>query len=139
MVNKVVKLGLLFDNNKIPTWMYESLKRVLGYDFVDLSLVISSPKSKTESSSKLYNLYKKVDEKLFLSENSATELKNYQPLVEDIESVEISEVEKIESFELDIIVNLSTLLDVTSLISCAKLGIYSFVGVDEYRYLKMCK
>ena len=134
MVNKVVKLGLLFDDKLIPAWMYESLKRVLEYDFVITSLLIHSPKTQNNTKPYLYKMYESIDKKLFSPEYDASKLKPSKDLFGDINSFDINDIEKIKNYDLDIIINLSTLNDISSLQSCVKLGIYSFVGVDEDRF-----
>jgi hypothetical protein len=121
-----LKLGLLLDSFFIPAWIHHSFERIVNSDYAEISLIVlgkSADKGNQQQDVKdnrsgLTRLYRSIDERIFVRGNSAIALADIRELLKTADIIEVkpvfkggkcfletADIEKIQGFGLDILVN----------------------------------
>ena len=151
---QTLKLGILLDSFEVPEWIYLMLKKIQNSDYSEINLIILNniPKEKKVLSSRnksshkyfLYFLYKKLDEKFFYSDPNPFEIKNIYKFLEKVPTIKIipeqsefsdrvidDDINKIKSYELDIIIHLGLRNLRGKILQSSKFGVWSFYHDDN--------
>lgn len=124
-----LRIGLLLDSYLLPAWIFTAIERIIHSDCVDLALVVLNRSQAKRCSSSmvlgrgcnhwLYHIFNAVDEKLFLHGSIASAQINalgmlanipilaMDPIDEgDTQYFSTSDIQRIKSYQLDILVKI---------------------------------
>jgi hypothetical protein len=104
MNQRKLKLGILLDSYDVPAWAYRSLERIADSDYAEFALVILNSSAYVHKSEVggvwknrrklVYQVFRAIDEKLFIREQNAFELKNARGLLSNAPVIEVRPIEK---------------------------------------------
>jgi hypothetical protein len=155
MKNKL-RIGLLLDGDKVPAWAYQMLEKLVHSNYAAISLKIQNQPPLQKSKKDLlpiriwknrhslaYILYQRFDQKKFSPEKDAFEEKDISTLfhaptllVSPIQkkfsdTFPKEDVEKIRSYDLDILIRLGFRILRGDILRAAKCGIWSYHHGDN--------
>lgn len=115
-----------------PRWVRKSLEDVLVAGVSTFELVVKVPPEKNVRESLLYKLYNRMDRRMFTVTPQALEPGSIEDLIGSVPTLSIAELEKIASFNLDVLVNFGSTKLNSKLASAAKNGVWFYkFGTDE--------
>lgn len=126
MKNKI-KIGIIVDNIMLPYWQYSIIARLVNSDFAIIDSIIYNREKKEEKSSwksVIYNLYTKLDKRLYKVNIDAFIQKDITPLIKDVKSIKNN---------IDIFINFSS----SNLYLPSKYGVWRYpetLGFWEVMY-----
>jgi hypothetical protein len=100
----VLKVGIIIESFVQPRWVCRALERILASGVATFELVVEVPPGGAGRSF-LYKLYNRMDRALFPPAPNAMERINIEELVRSAPRLSAAELEKIRSFNLDVVVN----------------------------------
>ena len=121
----VIRVGIIVESFVQPRWVYGALERILASGVATFELVVEVPPGST-SKSFLYKLYNRMDHALFPPAPNAMEPVNIEDLVRAAPRLSSEELEKIRSFNLDVLVNFGPSELNAKLANSAKHGIWFY-------------
>lgn len=153
-MTRKLKIGILLNSFEITSWEYIMLKKIVDGDYATIALTIMyddrSPKPSllsklfTKRRQLLYYIYAFIDKKLFTPKNNVFDLKNGEEIFQNVDSIAIQpikkkysdyyhdqDVEKIKTYELDVILRLGHRILRGSILNTAKYGIWSLHHGDN--------
>ena len=153
-MNRKLRIGLLTDTDNIPAWSYKMLERIINGHSSEIVLNVKNSKpSEIEKSSSnrlwsnknhvLWSLYVKVENKLFRPQPNAFQEKNINAIINcDVITVQTKQIEnsdvflsddikKIESYDLDVLINLCFIGLQGEILDLPKCGIWSYCHSDR--------
>lgn len=144
-MNKKLRVGLLINQFHQPAWIKQMVEKIIGSNYAEIVLVVKSVKETNQQSSrwnqKLFSLYNKFDKRIFKIGNNAFHLKDISNLLK-CQVVEINNnndfsnesIQKIKSYDIDVLVNLSSSAPKNEFFNCSKNGIWSFYQKNKQPY-----
>jgi hypothetical protein len=149
-----LRVGFLLDSLLLPAWACASIQRIISSNCVELALIVikTSPVKPALSQTAfwkgcnhwLYKVFNTVDEKLFLHRANASAwvdgsqiianipILQVQPIGEKYdESLSVSDVEQIQSYQLDILVKLGFGRLHGAVLTAAKYSLWSYRWGDH--------
>ena len=149
MSTKKLKLGLLTDSYQIPAWAYHSLARIENSNYAEVSLIILNhkdnldkpqfDKDRKNGNQIIYNLFNRVDEKLFRIEPNALQLRSLQEIVLDTPVIQVKPIQsgdfdyfesadsdRINEYRLDILVKIGFRTLKGEILSAARNGVWTY-------------
>lgn len=152
-MKKKLRLGLLIDNYFISAWAYSMLENIISSNCSEVFLVVkkeSDAKNKATQHKNLkkgttffYDLYTKLDEKLFKVSPNAFELKDIRAIINCEELTVIpkesnysdyildKDIEKIKSQEIDVFIRLGFRILRGEILNSSKYGVWSYHHADN--------
>lgn len=95
-MNKL-KVGLLIDQNSVPSWVYKMIQQILDCDHAEITLIIKNKSLPLKQSFfvkfihsykfLLYSIYVRFDKKTFKIKPNAFELTDINSLIQNIETL----------------------------------------------------
>ena len=156
MYPQKLKLGLLLDSFFVPSWLYYSLNRILNSNYAQFSVIILNNAEQKENTTSWFNklwgnkkkvayeIFNKIDEKLFTREPNAFKMMDIQKLLSTTALVSVKpirngdsdifnpeDVEKIRNFDLDILVKAGFGKLQAEILSSAKYGVWFYDHSDN--------
>jgi hypothetical protein len=156
MSTQKLKLGLLLDSFEVPAWLFHALEQIANSDYAEFAILLikdSGPKDNPSSGlNKLwknprefaYEIFNKIDEKIFLRSPNAFESMNLQKMLAGVpvvalkpthagklDGIEPEEVKAVRDFNLDILINVGFQALRGEIITAAKYGIWFYDHNDN--------
>jgi hypothetical protein len=151
-----LKVGILLDSYSIPAWAFASLERIFNLDCVEISVIILNDKANPQKYSPdlfyssnypvAYRLINKIDKAIFGRGPDAFALKNARELFAYIPEIivktgspgelgcfSVTDVAKIEGFQLDILIRMGFDTLAGEIITAAKYGVWSHYHGDPWK------
>ena len=144
-MTKKVKVGLLMESFSISSWQFKMLENIINSKFAEISVTIILNKKRDEvpqnkgKKFSLFNIYYKIDRKLFKVQPDATKQKDAQKLLSntsiinaeyflDENQIVIKDeiLSKINKANLDVIITLLHQRVGGDLLKAAKLGVWGY-------------
>jgi hypothetical protein len=147
MNSQKLKLGILLDSYNVPAWVYRSLERMVNSEYAEFSLVIlngTSPQSGNGNviknpTSFVYRVFNIVDERVFLREHNALELRNIEVLLSGASVIKMtpnksrsanyfdaSDIKQILGYNLDILIQIGFEELQGEILTAAKYGVWLY-------------
>ena len=149
-LNNKLSVAILVDSSIIPNWLFKTINRINDSQYASVKLMIEKDSAYKESKSfnKLgYNLYQKLESILFKFQPNALEEKRIEDLNDKINSIKVkvdvsntlekiseSDIKKISSLNVDIIINLGFNQLSGKIFSVPKYGIWELDFTDPSKY-----
>lgn len=146
----MLRIGILVDSNIIQAWQAEAIRQLLSTGLVELSVLVvnQSPMTSGSQSPFLYRIYRKLDRLFFKTSLDAFEqvqLSKVIPTKVSILSVKPlqtkyrdsfsdEDIEKITSYDLDILIRFGFRILSGRILKLPKLGVWSFHHGDPLVY-----
>ena len=98
-----LRIGILLDSFQIPAWIYRSLERVIKSNYAEFSLIVLQQSSKVKNENDrilkdkrtiVYQIFNKIDERLFLRVDNALEISNVQKLLPGVPVIKVKPIKK---------------------------------------------
>jgi hypothetical protein len=156
MRSQKLKLGLFLDSFLVPAWLFYSLERILNSNYAQFLVIIineAGQKGDVEAglsriwenkSEVAYQIFNKIDEKLFLRQPNAFTLMDLKKIFSNVPLVSVGpvgeddtdvfkpeDVEKIRNFGLDIIIKMGFRQLRGEILSTAKYGVWFYDHCDN--------
>lgn len=131
-----LRIGLIIDSFVQPLWVRKSLENILAADVSRIELVLKVAYEKNTKGSLLYKLYNRMDHSLFAAARNALEPVNISDLVGSVPVV--AELEKVEVFNLDVLLNFASAQWNSKFAKLAKYGVWFHAfGANEDSYQEL--
>lgn len=101
----LLRIGVIIESFLQPRWVRKSLENALATKLCTFALLVKVKPQTNSRGSLLYQLYDRVDRRLFPT--AATELVSVEDLFGDARTIE--DVDKIDEFELDLLLNFAAI------------------------------
>jgi len=131
------KIGLIIDSETLPFWAYRMVEKIKDSECAGINLIIKLPCSqKNKFKFLLYQLYEKIENKLFKPQPDASAPKSTESLFSDISVIEYDKpnnqdaLKKIRKFKLDVLINGTEQIFFEDIVNTAELGIWSYIHGD---------
>ena len=133
--NKKISVGVIYDNDEVHAWICKMLIEIKNNVSSEIVLLIKNitPEKSIENAQYIYNLYNKIDRKIFKVSPDALEKKSLKSIL-DIHTIDGQHIEKISSYNIDILIQIGDSSVSKHIINLAKYGIWSFC----FENLKNC-
>lgn len=146
----MIRIGLLLEGTMIQAWQAEAIRQIIKGGHAEIALLIfnSSPRTSGDPSPFFYRVYRKFDRLLFKGNQDAfvstsissvlnplpecLEVQPIQKKYRDIFSIET--IEKIQGYDLDIILRLGFRILSGEILTAAKYGVWSYHHGDPRVY-----
>lgn len=148
-----LRIGLLVDAIEVPAWSYALIERIVKSDFAEIDILILNGADKIQRnrinslyqtpSYFLYNLYRKLDKKLYKALPDAFAVTDAASLLAGIpiltmipkqslacDEFEAGDIEEIKARNLDVIVRLGFGVLKGEILHASKFGVWSFLHSD---------
>src|SRR5215217_2439386 len=131
-----LRIGVIVESFVQPHWVRRALENIIGSGVATIELIVEVPPEKS-SKSFLYKLYNRMDHALFPPVPDALEPVSIEDLVGSAPRLSPHELEKIETFDLDVLVNFAAIefnakKRNATLADAAKHGVWFYVfGTNE--------
>src|SRR5215217_3071620 len=99
----LLRIGIIIESFSQPCWVRKSLENVLATGLGTFAIVVKV-EAKTSGGGLLYKLYNRIDRRLYPT--TATELVNIEDLFSAVPVIE--DIEKLASFDLDLLINFAS-------------------------------
>ena len=148
---KMIKIGLMINSDEVPLWINLMIEEILKLNFVKISVIIKDNSKKNIEN----KLNRKIKEKILYNWYLSYEKKRFRPLknlninqkfkkLENINQMEVfpilknstcylsdEEIEKIEKYDLDLIIRLGSNKISGKILSITKFGIWSYYSKNN--------
>jgi hypothetical protein len=154
MNDRKLRLGILLDSYKVPAWAYNSLERIVNSHYGEFSLIILNDSSGIYESNfeefwknrnrLLYDLFNKVDERLFHGKPDAFKLKDLGEILSNVpvikvkpvrdgysDCLEMSDINRIKEYRLDILIKMGFRILRGDILTASKYGVWSYHHGDS--------
>ena len=127
-VNKptLPRIGLIIDSLFQPRWVRRCLEKILAAKVAEFVVVVKLPPAKQSEAPLLYKLYNRIDRRFFEATPDALEPESIDDLVDDLPSVSAGELEKIRSFNLDVLLSFGPTDGNVKFADVAKYGVWFY-------------
>lgn len=151
-----LKLGLLLDSFDVPAWLFHSLEQIVNSDFAEFSVIFTNDNDHKDNNASwfnklwknrkefVYEIFNKLDEKVFLRRSNAFEMKNLREMLGGVPVVKLrpnndgkndlfnpEDVKKIRDFNLDILIKVGSQQLNGEITTAAKYGIWFYDHNDQ--------
>ena len=142
-----LKVGLLINSENLTDWAYKMISKINDSDYAEISLIIKNSQRKKKSiknrlinnyNKVLYKLYRKFDNHFFSTNHNPFERKkidfldnvdliNVNPIRTKFrDTIADSDINKIDNYELDVIIRLGFRILSGKILKLPKFGIWSY-------------
>jgi hypothetical protein len=148
MNDRKLRLGILLDSFHVPAWTYRSIERIVNSTHSEFSIVILNESANIKSGDHrvwknkntiIYQFLNTVDEKIFLRNQNAVELKDVKELLSSVPIIKVtpvkkgsifffehSDIEKISALGLDILIKNGFETLQGDILSASRYGVWSY-------------
>ena len=127
-----LRVGIIIDSFVQPRWVRKSLENVVAADVSTFELVVKVPPGKNTGESLLYKLYNRIDRSMFAAPPEALEPASIEDLLGSLPTLSLAELEKIATFNLDVLLNFGPTELNSKFANTAKYGVWFYkFGTDE--------
>lgn len=139
-MEKRLKIGLLLDSYTVPRWQFTTIERLQKSSYIDDILIIlqNNKEKKANSNGKnwkflLYNLYSRLDRKLFDVDPNGLKQENFKDLINTKKVLSLNNtksdqkgLDKIKKYNPDVLIKFGSQLQNRELAKMANYGIWYY-------------
>lgn len=152
--NKKIRVGLMLDAQEVPAWVYAMLEKIQQSDYASIDLVVLNKTQPAQTCCLgrllgnwrywLFNLYRKIDNRLLKSPNNAFAIKDASGLLQGIpvlgvvpeqtrfsDLIEDRDLEEIKKHEVDVLIRLGFRILKGKILTTPKFGVWSYHHGDS--------
>ncbi|HJP91475.1 MAG TPA: hypothetical protein VJ875_05940 [Pyrinomonadaceae bacterium] len=127
-----LRIGLIIDSLSQPRWVRRCLEKIAAANVANFVVVVKLAPAEKPEGSLLYKLYNRLDRSAFSVTPDALEQASIDDLVDGSPSLSSDELEKIRTFELDVLLNFGPTEWNAKFAQLAKYGVWFYAfGNDE--------
>jgi hypothetical protein len=153
--NKKIRVGILIDSFELPVWVYAMLKRIVESDYAEIGLVVQNNAQRPQHHNFLnkitndrqyffFNLYRKMDSRLFKPALDAFTIKDVTRLLKGVSVIKVKpqqekyadmiddqDIGEIKKHDIDVLVRLGFRILKGEILNTPKFGIWSYHHGDS--------